>query len=86
MQTETQLLRQLELLTEAVVQLAQAMGTRLDRTQLAERLGVHRNTLPKRFAEPGFPPCDRHGRWLLADLIAWEAREFSHNRRRVRKT
>jgi hypothetical protein len=67
-----EIIHRLELLTDAIHALTQAMGLRLNREQLCERLGVHRNTLAKRIREPGFPMPDKHGVWLLADVMQWE--------------
>ena len=67
-----EIVRRLDLLTSAIHELAQVMGARLNREQLSARLGVHRNTLAKRIREPRFPLPDKHGRWLLADVIQWE--------------
>lgn len=50
-------------------------GARLSRDQLAERLRVHRNTIPRWMAEdPTFPRPDRYGKWLLTEVIEWEQR------------
>lgn len=70
--TEATLVQRIELLTNAVQTLSAMMGARLTRAQLAERLGVHRNTLAKRLAEPGFPLPGKDGKWLLSDVIEWE--------------
>jgi len=70
--TEATLVQRIELLTNAVQTLSAMMGARLTRAQLAERLGVHRNTLAKRLAEPGFPLPGKDGKWLLSEVIEWE--------------
>lgn len=70
--TEATLVQRIELLTNAVLALSAMMGARLTRAQLAERLGVHRNTLAKRLAEPGFPLPGKDGKWLLSEVIEWE--------------
>lgn len=60
-------------LTNAVTSLCQHQGTRLSKQQLADRLKVHRNTLnnmldrDRRMPRPG-----SDGKFLLADVIAWE--------------
>lgn len=64
--------RKIDALTEAVKALAQAQGARLTRNQMCDRLDVHRNTLAKRLAEPGFPQPGRDGKWLLSEVIEWE--------------
>ena len=63
----------IDALTGAVKALCNQSGARISRTQLAERLGVHRNTLTnmldrdRRIPRPG-----KDGKWLLSDVIAWE--------------
>lgn len=48
-------------------------GTRITRDQLAERLRVHRNTLPSLMARDSrFPRPDLSGKWLLAEIVEWE--------------
>lgn len=55
--------------------LTSVTGARLTRDQLAERLRVHRNTIPRWMAEDvTFPRPDRYGKWLLTDVIEWEQR------------
>ena len=55
--------------------LASVTGARLTREQLAERLCVHRNTIPRWMAEDvTFPKPDRYGKWLLSEVIEWEQR------------
>ncbi len=70
--TDAALLQRIELLTNAVQALSTQMGARLTRAQLSERLGVHRNTLARRLAEPGFPLPGKDGKWLLSEIIEWE--------------
>ena len=70
--TDAVLIQRIELLTNAVQALSSQLGSRLTRAQLAERLGVHRNTLAKRIADPRFPAPGRDGKWLLSDIIEWE--------------
>ena len=70
--TEAALVQRIELLTNAVQTLSAMMGARLTRAQLAERLGIHRNSLAKRLAEPGFPLPGKDGKWLLSEVIEWE--------------
>lgn len=70
--TDANVVERIEQLTRAVQVLAGAMGARLTRAQLCERLGVSDNTLRKREVLPGFPQRDAFGRYLLADIIAWE--------------
>ncbi|MGH6628020.1 MAG: helix-turn-helix transcriptional regulator [Burkholderiaceae bacterium] len=70
--TEAALLTRIDQLTSAVLTMARIQGTRLDRAQMAERLGIHRNTLARRMHEPGFPTPGRDGKWLLSEVIEWE--------------
>lgn len=72
----TQQVQQLTATVQSFQQLlASVVGTRLTRDQLAERLGVHRNTVPKWMAQdPTFPKPDRYGKWLLSEVIEWEQR------------
>ena len=43
---------------------------------LAERMGVHRNTLAKRLTtDRDFPRPGRDGKWLLSEVIEWEQRQ-----------
>lgn len=67
----------IDALTSAMALMAQALGTRLTREQLAERLGVHRNTLRERLArDPHFPRPGSDGRWLLSQVVEWEQRQI----------
>lgn len=68
------LVRKIDAMAEAMKLMAQALGTRLNREQMCERLGVHRNTLAKMAQAPGFPQPDRTGKWLLSEVIEWETR------------
>ena len=66
--------RKIDAMAEAMKLMAQALGTRLNREQMCDRLGVHRNTLTKMAQAPDFPKPDRTGKWLLSDVIEWETR------------
>ena len=69
---ETILLARIDALTSAVQHMAQVNGARLTKTQLADRIGCHRNTLRSRVSVKGFPkPCS-DGKWLLSEVIEWE--------------
>lgn len=48
-------------------------GTRLSRAEICARLGVHRNTLRTYLEARDFPKPCRDGKWLLAEVIEWEA-------------
>ena len=69
---ETALLQRIDALTKAVQHLAQTQGARLNKEQLAQRLGCHRNTLRVRVADKGFPKPCADGKWLLSEIIEWE--------------
>lgn len=49
-------------------------GTRLTREQYAERRGESLATFD-RLRRAGKLPPDDNGKWLLADVIAWEGRQ-----------
>lgn len=66
------LLQRIDALTSAVCMLAQSHGTRLSKADLADRMGVHRNTLRMRMSGKDFPKAGPDGKWALADVIAWE--------------
>ena len=68
------LLERIDKLTSAMQLLAGMMGARLTRQQLADRLGIHRNTIATRLEQRGFPrPCS-DGKWLLSEIVEWEQR------------
>lgn len=74
--TETVLLERIDKMASAMQFMATMLGTRLDRGQLAERLGIHRNTLATRLAtDKSFPRPAKDGKWLLSDLIEWEQQQ-----------
>ncbi|MBP3980818.1 hypothetical protein J8G26_08770 [Acidovorax sp. JG5] len=74
--SDAALLDRIDKMTSAMQLMAAMLGTRLDRGQLAERLGIHRNTLTKRLAEDStFPRQGRDGKWLLSEVIEWEQRQ-----------
>ncbi|MFN7155046.1 MAG: helix-turn-helix transcriptional regulator [Acidovorax sp.] len=74
--TDTALLHRLEKMTSAMQLMAAMLGTRLDRAQLADRLGIHRNTLRQRLAsDTSFPRPGKDGKWLLSEVIEWEQRQ-----------
>ena len=66
------LLQRIDALTSAVCMLAQSHGTRLSKADLADRMGVHRNTLRQRMSGKDFPKAGPDGKWALSDVIAWE--------------
>ena len=72
--TDTALLEKFDGLAAAVIALSRVMGARLDREAMAQRLGIHRNTLRSRMADPRFPRPGPDGKWLLSEVLEWEMR------------
>mgnify|MGYP000093042207 CR=1 FL=1 len=72
MSKEAIMMQRIDALTSAVQFMASALGQRLTRAQLSERIGVHRNTLAKLMKDPTFPLPGKDGKWLLSEIIAWE--------------
>lgn len=68
-----QLSQRLDTLTQGFAQLARLMGARLTRAEVLERLGIHRNSLRTYMADKGFPKPGKDGKWLLAEVVEWEA-------------
>ena len=62
-------------LTTAVATFARLAGVRLTRAEVCERIGIHRNTLTTYMADKGFPTPGKDGKWLLAEVLEWEARK-----------
>lgn len=76
MSEAAQLVEKMEKMASALTLMATMLGSRLDRGQLAERLGVHRNTLRYRLEnDRDFPRPGRDGKWLLSEVIEWEQRQ-----------
>jgi predicted DNA-binding transcriptional regulator AlpA len=67
--------QRIEALTSVVAGFARLTGQRLSRLEVCERLGVHRNTLRSYITEKDFPTPGRDGKWLLAEVLEWEARK-----------
>jgi len=75
------LLQQMQKLTAAVQLMSTQTGTRLNRQQMADRLGIHRNTLAARQAEdPTMPRPGKDGRFLLSEVIEWETQQNRRGR------
>jgi predicted DNA-binding transcriptional regulator AlpA len=72
---ETAILERLDALTQGFAALARLMGARLTRQEVLERLGIHRNTLRAYILDKGFPKPGKDGKWLLAEVVEWEARK-----------
>ena len=74
--SDTALLDRIDKMASAMQLMATMLGTRLDRGQLAERMGIHRNTLAKRLStDTRFPRPGSDGKWLLSEVIEWEQRQ-----------
>jgi AcrR family transcriptional regulator len=69
------ILQRLDSLTAAMQCFAKLAGARMTRSDVCERLGVHRNTLRSYIADKDFPTPGRDGKWLLAEVLEWEARK-----------
>lgn len=72
--TTAQLDQTLRSMQQTLILLVQTIGTRLTRQQVCDRLGVHRNTLTTYIKDRGFPAAGKDGKWLLSDVMEWEAR------------
>ena len=73
--SDTAIMERLDSLTAAFVAMARVTGARMTRAEVCERLRVHRNTLAAYIAERDFPTPGRDGKWLLAEIVEWEARK-----------
>lgn len=73
--TLTDIREQLAALTSAVAHSLRMQGTRLTRADVCDRLGIHRNTLRTYINDKGFPTPGKDGKWLLAEVVEWEARK-----------
>lgn len=69
------LAQRLDALTATIASLTRQMGVRLTREQVLERLDIHRNTLRTYILEKDFPKPGKDGKWLLAEIVEWEARK-----------
>ena len=73
--TEQTILERMDKMASAMQLMAAMLGTRLDRDQLADRLGIHRNTLATRLkTDNSFPRPGTDGKWLLSQIVEWEQR------------
>lgn len=73
--TEQTILERMDKMASAMQLMAAMLGTRLDRDQLADRLGIHRNTLATRLKiDNSFPRPGTDGKWLLSEIVEWEQR------------
>lgn len=67
--------QQVDRLTSAIILMAQTKGERMTTAQVTERIGRCRQTIMNMVRRGDFPePCN-DGKWLLADVLAWEAKK-----------
>lgn len=77
--TIAQLMGRIDQLTQAVQSLCTIAGARLTRQQLADRWGIHRNTLIARLEnDRTIPRPSKDGKWLLSEVIEWEQHRAGH--------
>ena len=69
-----QIMQKLDSLTMAVMTMARFSGDRLTRNQVCNRLGIHRNSVNNYIENKDFPKPTRDGKWLLCEVMQWEAR------------
>lgn len=75
MSNESTIIERLDALTAAFVAMAKLAGVRLTRAEVLERLRVSRNTLTSYIDTKDFPTPGRDGKWLLSEIVEWEARK-----------
>jgi hypothetical protein len=75
-----QLTQEIAALRMKVDALLDALGPRITREQLCKRRGCHRNTIPAVMERGIVPRPDVQGRYLLTEVIAYEAIERSQKR------
>lgn len=74
MEAELQALRaEVGALKEAVTLMARIKGERLTTAQVEERIGRTRQTIMAMVRRGDFPEACKDGRWLLSDILEWEA-------------
>ena len=78
--TTDQLTREIAALHQKVDALLNALGPRITREQLAQRRGVHRNTIAALIERGIVPRPDIKGRFLLSEVMAYEEIERSQRR------
>lgn len=71
--TDALMAERLEKLTSAVLFMAKNNGTRLSRADMCERLGVCSKTLTERVRKHKVPAPGNDGKWLLSEIVEWEA-------------
>ena len=80
MTTTEQITQELAALRQTVADLVQAIGPRITREQLCKRRNCHRNTLGHLIDRGVVPRPDTSGKFLLAEVIEFEAMERAQRR------
>lgn len=62
-----------DLILQTLEHISRCMGTRLTRDDMCARLRTCRQTLSARMKNGSVPKPMPDGKWLLADVMAWEA-------------
>lgn len=70
-----QLVLEIAALRTKVDALLDALGPRITREQLCRRRGCHRNSIPALMERGTVPRPDAQGRYLLTEVMAYEAIE-----------
>jgi predicted DNA-binding transcriptional regulator AlpA len=76
--SDPDVLERLDRIELALLELAKVRGERVTRAQFMERLGIKRHTFERRMKAGEFPKTDAGGKWLLAEIMEWEARHARH--------
>lgn len=61
-------------LQATIIVLCDQMGARLGREQMCNRYRISRNTLTARVKAGHVPRPGADGKWLLSEVVEWEAR------------
>ena len=72
--TDPAIAAELRSLRETVLTLMRYVGPRLSREQICTRLSITRTTLTRRVATGQFLRPMADGKWLLSEVVEWEAR------------
>lgn len=71
--SDTAMIERLDRLTSAVLHMAKSTGSRLSRADMCERLGICSKTLTERVRTKKVPSPGTDGKWLLSEVVEWEA-------------
>lgn len=72
--TEAAIAEELRSMRETINTLVRYIGPRLTREQVCLRLDISRNTLTRRLEQGQYPRPGKDGKWLLSEILEWEAR------------